>query len=286
MISQRLKIALLAILLSLAAARFQPALAQRAERRPFEPGEELLFKAEVSRSLLKKIDVATFKFWVEQTPAPTNAHSSATNGAAPYALKFTGDVASEGFFTRLFNLKFHQHVESTVDPVSLTVRKTVKLDEQGKRVRTSEATFDQTTGKVVWTERDPNNPARPARVVSADFTGTVQDVVSAIYYLRTQDLEVGHSFELPISDSGRVFRIPVRVVEKKRVKTVLGKVMAVHLEPELFGERGMVNTKGQFSLWLTDDPRHLPVSAQLKGEWGTFDITLKKVSQHPAVSNR
>jgi hypothetical protein len=139
---------------------------------------------------------------------------------------------------------------------------------------------------VVWTERDPNNPARPVRVVSADFTGTVQDVVSAIYYLRTQKLEVGHSFELPISDSGRAFGVPVRVIEKKRMKTVLGRVTAVHLEPELFGERGMVNTKGQFSMWLTDDQRHLPVSAQLKGEFGTFDITLKKVSQHQATLAR
>jgi hypothetical protein len=280
---RRCKILLRSILLLLAVAGTETARAQKVESRPFEPGEELIFKAEVSRSLLKKIDVATFKFLVERAPVPANAHSSSTTGAAAYALKFTGDVASEGFFTKLFNLKFHQHVESTVDPESLTVRKTVKLDEQGKRVRTSEATFDQETGKVVWTERDPNNPARPVRVVSADFTGTVQDVVSAIYYLRTQRLEVGNSFEVPISDSGRVYRVPVRVVEKKRLKTVLGKVTAVRVEPELFGERGMVNTKGQFSLWLTDDPRHLPVSAQLKGEWGTFDITLKKVSQHQAT---
>lgn len=245
--------------------------------RPFQRGEELTYKAEVSRALLKKVDVATFKFLVE--PAPANAHGASSGTSLPYALTFVGDVASEGFFTKLFNLKFHQHVESTVDPESLAVQKTVKLDEQGKRVRTSEASFDQKTGKVIWTEREPNNPGRPERTLSADFDGTVQDVVSAIYYLRTQKLEPGSSFVIEISDSGRVYKVPVRVMEKKRLKTVLGKVEAIHVEPELFGERGMVKSKGQFSIWLRDDGRHIPVKAQLKGEFGTFDITLKQVSQ-------
>ena len=275
---RRFHITLFALLFSLVAGGAGPILAQKIAPRPFEPGEELIFKAEISRSLLKKVDVATFKFSVEHASIPTNAHSSSAMATAPYALKFTGDVASEGFFTKLFNLKFHQHVESIVDPESMAVQKTVKLDEQGKRVRTSEATFDQTKGKVVWIERDPNNPARPARTVSNDFTGAVQDVVSAIYYLRTQKLEVGKSFEIEISDSGRVYRVPVRVSQQKRLKTVLGRVTAVRVEPELFGEQGMVNAKGQFSIWLTDDQRHLPVSAQIKGEFGTFDITLKKVS--------
>ena len=265
------------LLLALGTVYVAPAVAQKPAARPFEPGEELTYKAEVSRSLLKKLDVATFRFVVEETASPANAHSSSV--AAGQSLKFIGDVASEGFFTKLFNLKFHQHVESTVNPESLVVQKTVKLDEQGKRVRTSEATFDQKTGKVIWTERDPNNPSRPERTLTADFEGAVQDIVSAVYYLRTQKLEPGTSFEMEISDSGRVYKVPARVIEKKQMKTVLGKIDAVHVKPELFGEQGLVNTKGQLSLWLTDDHRHIPVKAQLKGDYGTFDITLKQVSR-------
>jgi hypothetical protein len=242
--------------------------------RAFEPGEELTYKAEVSRSLLKKIDVATFKFQVESTPE--NAHST----EARPSLRFIGDVASEGFFTKLFNLKFHQHVESTVDAQSLAVKKTVKLDEQGKRVRTSEAVFDSKAGKVTWVERDPNDPNRPERSLSSDFSGIVQDTVSAVYYLRTQKLEPGTSLQMEISDSGRVYKVPVRVTERKQMNTVLGKVNAVKVVPELFGEGGMLNQKGgQLSIWVTDDARHIPVKAQLKGEFGTFDITLKQVAR-------
>ena len=118
------------LLLALGTVYVAPAVAQKPAARPFEPGEELTYKAEVSRSLLKKLDVATFRFVVEETASPANAHSSSV--AAGQSLKFIGDVASEGFFTKLFNLKFHQHVESTVNPESLVVQKTVKLDEQGK----------------------------------------------------------------------------------------------------------------------------------------------------------
>src|SRR6185295_19710146 len=97
-------------LLLLLALTITTARAQQPAARPFEPGEELTYKAEVSRSLLKKIDVATFKFHVEANQ--TNHHGRDVRGAieAVPSLRFVGDVASEGFFTKLFNLKFHQHV--------------------------------------------------------------------------------------------------------------------------------------------------------------------------------
>ncbi|HXD32625.1 MAG TPA: DUF3108 domain-containing protein [Pyrinomonadaceae bacterium] len=274
-----------ALVLLLSSAFLIAVRAQQPAVRPFGPGEQLIYKAEVSRSLLKKIDVATFKFQVEAAPMKHHGRDAratldGTLEGTP-ALRFIGDVASEGFFTKLFNLKFHQHVESTVDPESLAVRKTVKLDEQGKRVRASEAVFDSKTNKVTWVERDPNDPTRPERILSSDFTGTVQDVVSAIYYLRTQKLEPGTSFEMELSDSGRVYKVPVRVLEKKRMKTVLGKHEAVNVVPQLFGEGGLLNRSGQLSIWLTDDSRHIPVKAQLKGDFGTFDITLKQVSGVP-----
>jgi Protein of unknown function (DUF3108) len=272
---------LLIIIAAAGSAAFAQKLALKPNIKPFEPGESLTYKAEVSKSLLKKLDVATLTFTVDAVDV-ANAQSSATADStmtpSRIALKLTGDAASEGFFVKLAGVHFHQHVESTVDSESLAVQQTVKLDEQGKRVRSSEATFDQ-KGKVVWTERDLKDPTHPLRTASADFTGPMNDVVSAIYYLREQQLIVGRSFEVPISDSGRIYKVPVRVVEKKKIRTVLGRVSVVRVDPELLGERGMVNAKGQFSIWLTDDRRHIPVAAQLKSEWGTFDITLKKIAQ-------
>ena len=268
----------LILLLTLALVAFIPlqtAHAQRATPKPFEPLEELHFEAEFSRALLRKLDVADLKFHASSTTTPDEQ----------YTLTFKADITSKGFFARLFNIKFRERVESTVEPLTFTVKKTTILDEQGKRVRATESTFDRSQGKMIWTLRDPNNPASEPRSKTAEFSGQLQDVLSAIYFIRTQPLAVGKSFDVFIGDGGHVYTIPVKVVERKRMKTVLGRVDAFRMTAELFGpERLIDHEKGEFSLWVTDDARRIPVRGRVKTDYGTFDIKLKRViTSSPAV---
>jgi uncharacterized protein DUF3108 len=266
------------VILLLALATGVVARAQRVEsNRRFELGEELHFEAEFSRALLRKLDVADLKFRATRTPL-----EQANDGSKPYALTFSADVASKGFFARLFDLKFRERVESTVEPISFTVEKTTILDEQGKRVRTTESTFDRSQGKMTWTLRDPNNPAAEPRRAITDFSGQLQDVLSAIYFIRTQPLAVGKSFEVFVGDGGRVYKVPVKVVEKKRMKTILGRVDVLRVNPELFGpERLIDDEKGEFSIWITDDAQHIPVGGRVKTDYGTVDIKLKRIITNP-----
>ena len=248
---------------------------------PFEPSEELFYEAEFSRSILRKLDVADFKFSAGRTVL-TSANPD-PDGPAHEAFVFKAEISSKGFFTRLFNLNFKERVESIVEPMSFTVQRTKIHDEQGKRVRTTEAIFDRTAGKMSWTQRDPNNPSREPRQIVTDFSGQLQDVLSAIYFIRTQPLQVGKSLEIFVGDGGRVYQVPIRVVEKKRMKTVLGRVDVVRVDPDLFGPDRIVDKeKGQFSLWFTDDHRRIPVGGKLKLDYGTFEIKLKKVVSGPA----
>lgn len=247
----------------------------------FELGEELHFEAEFSRALLRKLDVADLQFRATRTPLNEANSAHARAESQPYALTFRADVSSKGFFARLFNLKFRERVESTVEPITFTVQKTTILDEQGKRVRTTESTFDASRGRMIWTSRDPNNPNAEPRHAIAEFSGQLQDVLSAIYFIRTQPLEVGKTFEVFIGDGGKVYTIPVRVVEKKRMKTILGRVDVLRVNAELFGpERLIDDEKGEFSIFITDDPRHVPVGGRVKTDYGTFDIKLKRII-HP-----
>jgi hypothetical protein len=270
------------------AASLQLAQAQRADSyartRPFELGEELHFEAEFSRSLLRKLDVADLKFRAARSPLKETTKDS--QQTKPYALTFSADIASKGFFARLFNLKFRERVESTVEPASFTVERTTILDEQGKRVRTTESTFDRSKGKMTWTSRDPNNPSAEPRHAITEFSGQLQDVLSAIYFIRTQPLEVGKTFEVFIGDGGRVYKIPVKVVEKKRMKTILGRVNVLRVNPELFGPDRLIDEeKGEFSIWITDDARHIPVEGRIKTEYGTFEIKLKRIITSPTAAN-
>ena len=279
----------LTVALVFSASRVDIVEAQRPTKtvvaRAFEPGEELFYEAEFSRAFLRKLDVADFRFSASRTGLTgLSANQEGTGELKPYALTFSADIASKGFFTRLFNLRFRERVESTVEPVSFTIQKTTILDEQGKRVRATEATFDRGKGKMFWTQRDPNDPTREPRTSITDFSGQLQDVLSAIYFIRTKPLEAGKSFEIFIGDGGHVYRVPVQVVERKRMKTILGRVNVVRVDPDLFGpERLIYNEKGQFSLWFTDDSRHIPVGGRIKTDYGTFDIKLKRVVNNPPV---
>ena len=267
--------------LTLAFAAFISVPAGRAQKsapsatiHPFEPVEELHFEAEFSRALLRKLDVADITFRAANKPDGDS-----------YALMLNAEVTSKGFFARLFNLKFREVVESIVEPLTFTVKKTTIRDEQGKRVRTTESTFDATKGKMTWILRDPNNPQSEARRTSADFNGQLQDVLSAIYFIRTKRLEIGKSFDIYIGDGGRVYTIPVKVVQRKRINTVLGRVDALRLNAELFGPQRLIeDEQGEFSLWISDDARRIPVSGHVKTDYGSFDVKLKRViTSAPAV---
>jgi hypothetical protein len=259
-----------------------PAQAQKslAAVHPFESVEELFYEAEFNRSLLRGLDVAEFKLRSERTPITTPDQ----NAPKLYVLSLSADVSSKGFFTKLFSLKFREQIQSTVDASNFTLQKTTQLDEQGKRIRTSETLYDRSKAKLSWTQRDPNNPNVEPRTAVVDFAGQLQDVLSAIYFLRTQKLEVGKKLEVFISESGHVYRVPIHVVEKKKMKTVVGRVNAVRLEPDLFGPEGMLeDEKGQFTIWITDDDKRIPVGARIKTEYGTFDIKLKRVVYNPSA---
>jgi len=262
-------------LAAVGAAEVQSQQPLNPKQLPFPAGEELIYQAELSKGLLRGVDVAEFRF-------TTNETRITPDGAArndPVAiLRFTGDVVSKGFFTKLFRVSFHQQVESVVDRAGFTVNTTKKTDEQNNRLRSSEAIFDHTSHRVTWTERDPQNPSQAPRTVSSEFTEPVQDVLSGIYFLRMQRLEVGKSLEIVLSDSGRVVRVPVNVVERKRLKTPLGYLYALRIEPILFGDGRLVRGEGRFSIWITDDSRHIPLRAQVKVPAGIFDIKLKRVA--------
>ena len=160
---------LLAILLGIlcAASSFSQKRASSV-LRPFEPLEMLVYDAEFSRALLRKVDVADFRLSASR---PSLLRKAADNSrTVPDDLILTCDVVSKGFFAKLFGLKFRETLESTADPVSLAVHTSKRVDEQGKRMRSSEAGLtSQTQRSCVWGRaarvRIQLPPQRPAPIM-------------------------------------------------------------------------------------------------------------------------
>jgi len=275
------------VLSSIALAKDTPKERTQPPAMPFASSEQLTYEGEFTKLLLRGITIAELKLKAVRPPAATSdvqgeGDSQAASVAQPLVL--TTDVVSKGFFSKLFGVNFRFHAESQVEPNAFYALRTNKLDEQGKRVRQSEAVFDQDARKVEYTERDPNNVSQPPRVITAALEGPTQDIVSAIYFLRTQPLTPGQTFNIAISDSGRVFQVPASVfAEKKQMKSVLGKVSVVRVEVELFGPgRPVENGKGKMNIWVTSDERHIPIKARLSNDMGQLDLTLKSIERDAA----
>src|SRR5437867_1946572 len=180
-------------LLALAGAVNANYCQQKPVNLPFARGEELLYKAEFNRGLLRGIDVGELRF---------NARTSGSNAAEQ---KLIGDAVGNGFLLRLFGSQFHLHVESVFTTDPFTVIRMTKRDEERKRVRASEATFDHQTRRAIWSDRDPNT-TQPATWTTLQFTEPVQDILTVIYFLRTRPLVPGQSFDVPVVDAGRLYR--------------------------------------------------------------------------------
>ncbi|CAN5815577.1 hypothetical protein BH20ACI4_BH20ACI4_14890 [soil metagenome] len=232
----------------------------------YKAGEKLTYEGNFSKLLLRGIDVAELSMTVYNSPDKED-----------YFVK--AEAKSKGTLLKLFSFSFYQKVESTVDGDSLTILKTIKRDEQGDRVRDSEAVFDYTSDKVTYVETDPKDPQKPPRRVASSINDETQDLLSGIYALRRLPFAVGKTFMLSVSDSGMVYQVPIRITGRERQKTVLGKVMCWRVEPEVFGENRMIEQKGEMTIWITDDNRRIPVRSKIETKIGKVEIKLRKVEK-------
>ncbi len=232
----------------------------------YKAGEKLTYEGSVSKLLLRGLDVVDLSFAVYNSPDNRNYYIRA-------------EAKSKGTLLKLFSFSFYQKFDSTVDGNSLNILKTVKRDEQGDRVRESEAVFDYRSDKVTYVETDPNDPQKSPRNVASTIGDQTQDLISAIYTLRRLPFALGKTFTIPVSDSGLVYQVPVKVTGREQQKTVLGKVMCWKIEPDVFGEKKMIEQKGDMTIWITDDNRRIPVRSKIETKIGKVEIKLRKVEK-------
>lgn len=241
-----------------------------AKPESYKVGENLEYEAKFSK-IIKGISIAELNFNVERI-------------ADNKDFLITSQAKSKGTLIKLLNFKFNLNIQSTVDDKSFAVKRTVKRDEQGSRVRESEALFDYKAKKVIFVETDPKNAMRSPRQIASPITGDTQDFITAIYTLRRLPLAVGKTFGIKVSDSGLVYEIPVRVTARELQKSILGRVWCFRVEPEVFGAGRLIEEKGNMILWITDDARRLPVRSQINATVGRVEVKLKRINDQSATA--
>lgn len=232
---------------------------------PFEIGETLTYEGKLSK-IISGISVAELTMTFEKPETGDN-----------YLIK--AEARSKGTLLKLFRFSFLQKIDAVVDPQIQRSISTVKHDVQKERIRNSEALFDYKENRVTYTETDPNEPSRPPRIIASEIQGATHDLISGIYNLRTQQLAIGKSFELTVSDSGLVFNIPVKVTGRERLKTAIGRIWCFRVEPDVFGPGRLIEREGSMIIWITEDAKKIPVRATVNTSIGKVDIKLKSVAK-------
>lgn len=202
----------------------------------FEPGERLVFSVQYG---LITAGEATLEI---------DAGVKVRQGRPCYHV--VSQAQSNAMFSTFF--KVRDRVESFLDTLHLHSVRFEKHLREGNYKKDLLILFDQEAHKAQIDGRR-----------ECDVEPHVQDVLSALYYVRTVPLEVGKSVYVPNHDNGKNYPLEIKVEGRERVTVDAGTFDCLILEPVLMGE-AVFKQNGRVKVWVTDDAIRMPVLLKSK----------------------
>lgn len=179
------------------------------------------------------------------------------NGRKCFRIVSTAE--SSKFFSAFF--KVRDRVESITDVEGLYSLHFEKHIKEGKFQADKSVDFDQ-KNHLALIDKD-TIPVPPF----------VQDVLSALYYIRTQPLEIGKSIFVDNHTDKKNYPLEVKVLKKERVEVDAGTFDCVVVQP-ILQAAGVFEQKGTLTVWLTDDQKKMPVLMKSKVMIGSITTEL------------
>jgi hypothetical protein len=246
--------------------KMSPVAPKISQPLPFKVGENLFYDVSFER-LIFSGTIGDMKLSVNKAET-----------AKPNMISLQADLVSKGFFPSLFGIKVKDQFHAMVSTEDFGLLSSSKLRQEGKVNTEEKNQINRKDGRVTYTFRDLANKSAEPRVVEGDCPNWVQDIISAIYFIRTQDLKEGAVIPVPITDYGQNFIIEAVVGKREEVKVDAGIFKTIKVETKAFSGR-LIKKSGELFLWFSDDVRRLPVKARVKVSGTTVNIELKKIQQ-------
>lgn len=169
-----------------------------------------------------------------------------------------GEGSSSGAVRAFY--KVDDLYETYIDKSTNKPSKFVRKISEGGYTRDQVITFDH-NGKVAKI-----NDRKAQKVSYKEFTGNVQDLLSAFYYLRnldTNDLKTGDYMNVDILMADETYKFRLKILGRETVKTKFGKIKCIKIRPYVQSGR-IFKESESVTMWVTDDENHIPV--QIKAE--------------------
>jgi len=226
---------------------------------PFAPGERLTY------------DVT----WSVFAAGTVTATLGSEGQASKDNYTVTTTAQSQGFVSLLFSVQ--NEFRSFFDPRTLCSERISKKINEGRRRKETEIVFDSQRKRAILDERDLNKPHEPPKHDENEIPNCVEDVVTAFYYLRSQDFQIGKPLHLPVNDGSKTYDVTLDVQARERIQTPLGNRSAIRVEPKVFS--GLFKRKGRMLVWFSDDDQRLPLRIKFMVTVGPITATLKSVGR-------
>lgn len=190
------------------------------------------------------------------------------------AYKFVLEAQTNTALDAVF--KVRDRYESWTDVQSFCSLGFAKRIQEGKVMKLQDYFLDPPSGSFKGRVVRPNKSSL-AQTIQGSMPACVQDAVSAIYYLRGQNLSVGQVVPLQVMDGSNMHFLQIAVRRKEPLKTVLGYGDCLVIEPLFKNEQGQYQPHPEASIlvWLTDDKKHIPVQVSATLGFGHIQATLK-----------
>ena len=167
-------------------------------------------------------------------------------------------VRNKGLMTEVFRKRLH---EGSFHNTSV-----IRFDRKGEKAWLSDSVFKDPVKRTI---------KRSADTVVA-IQGEEHSIMSAFYLVRTLPLTVGDTSRFSVLSGKKRSELKVLVHGREEIKSVLGKVPCIKVEPVLDGD-GIFNSKGRIFIWLTDDERRIPVLMECEIALGSIKAKLLKL---------
>jgi hypothetical protein len=232
-----------------------PTAARRDAKVPFVPGETLTY--DVSWANLVTAGTAVIRVGQKRPSFNSTAY------------EITADGRPLPLLARLYPVYYK--MDSLLDTTTLLAQWTGLYTEENSRKRQTHMRFNRTAGRIEY-----EMTTEPVSRADLPAPSGVQDGLAALYMLRARELRAGQRFTVPVADDGSLYAVEFSVAGSEQAVVPLGSMDAWKVATSVLDEdRQPVGQN--IAIWISTDPRRLPLKIQADLSVGTFVLALRAV---------